>query len=168
MRIRNIRAIAGAAAVVAALAVSGCSSDDGGKDKASDSGSSGSSQAPDGSASSGSGDSGSAGSVKDTEGIWSATTSGQPVVLVIGGKQASLSSAGHLCTGTLADTGKPMLTLTCADGNNDRTMGAVESNDGTTMKVSWDAGTTDTFTKSKDGNLPTGLPTGLPSGLPTG
>ncbi|WP_428953226.1 hypothetical protein [Streptomyces sp. cg35] len=166
---RNVRIVAGAAAVVAVLAVGGCSSDDAkdgtdgtaGKDKASDGGSS-SSAAPDG------GSSGSAGSAKDAEGIWSATTGGQAVVLVIGGEQASLSSGdGHLCSGTVTAAGKPTLDLKCADGNTDRTTGAIESNDGKTMKVSWKAGTTDTFTKSADGKLPTGLPTGLPSGLPT-
>ncbi|NEB79630.1 hypothetical protein G3I40_31080 [Streptomyces sp. SID14478] len=157
-----MRVVAGAAAVVAALAVAGCSSDDGGdkdKDKASDSGAP-SSSAPDGGSSSG----GSAGSAKDAEGIWSATTDGQAVVLVVGGKQASLSTAdGHLCTGAVSDTGKPVLTLKCADGNTDRTTGSVESNDGKTMKVSWDGGASDTFTKSADGKLPTGLPSGLPT-----
>ncbi|WP_372349991.1 hypothetical protein [Streptomyces sp. KL116D] len=162
MRIRNVRVVAGAAAVVAALAVTGCSSDDGGKDKGKDKASDGSSSsaAPDGGASSG----GSTGSAKDAEGIWSATTDGKPVVLVVGGKQASLSTGdGHLCVGALADMGKPMLNLKCADGSTDRTMGAIESNDGTTMKVSWDAGARDTFTKSKDGKLPEGLPSGMPT-----
>ncbi|MFJ8826238.1 hypothetical protein ACIREE_31280 [Streptomyces sp. NPDC102467] len=165
MRIRTVRGIAGAAAVAAALVVTGCSSDDSGKDKGADqaSDSSSSSAATDGGASSGS-----AGSAKDTEGIWSATTDGQAVVLVVGGKQASLSTGdGHLCTGTVTESGKPTLDLKCADGNNDRTAGSVESNDGKTMKVSWGAGAADTFTKSADGKLPTGLPTGLPSGMPT-
>ncbi|MEV1019749.1 hypothetical protein [Streptomyces sp. NPDC050264] len=155
--------MAGTAAVVAALAVTGCSSDDGGKDKASDSGSS-SAAATDG----GSSSSGPTGTAKDAEGIWSATTDGQAVVLVVGGEQASLSTGdGHLCTGTVTDPDKPTLSLKCADGNTDRTSGAVESNDGKTMKVSWGAGKADTFTKSADGKLPTGLPTGLPSGMPT-
>lgn len=167
-RIWQLRIVAGAAAAVAALTMSGCSSDDGdgGKDKASDGGSSSSASTGGGSSSGGSG--GSAGSLKDAQGIWSATTDGQAVVLVVGDKQASLSTGdGHLCTGTVADTGKPMLTLKCADGDTARTTGAVESNDGKTMKVSWDAGATDSFTKSADGKLPSDLPTGLPSGLPT-
>ncbi|MET9493559.1 hypothetical protein [Streptomyces sp. NPDC006552] len=159
----------GAAAVVAALAVTGCSGDDG-NDTASD----GPSSAASGGASSGADDSGAAGSgspgsAKDSEGIWSATTGGQAVVLVVGGAQASLSTGdGHLCTGTVTGAQKPALDLKCADGNTDRTVGTVESNDGTTMKVTWKAGTADTFTKSADGKLPTGLPTGLPSGMPTG
>ncbi|WP_338698883.1 hypothetical protein V2W30_21715 [Streptomyces sp. Q6] len=169
MRIRNVRVVAGVAALVAALAVSGCSGDDGGGDGDSGGGgqdtasASASSAAPDG------GSAGSAGSAKDAEGIWSATTDGQAVVLVIGGKQASLSTGdGHLCTGGVADTGKLTLNLKCADGDTDRGTGTIESNDGTKMTVSWDAGAKDTFTKSKDGKLPTDLPTGLPSGLPTG
>ncbi|WP_223206083.1 hypothetical protein [Streptomyces xanthii] len=162
MRIRNVRIVAGAAAVVAALAVTGCSSDSGGgkKDRGSDSGSSSSA---DGGSTGGS--SGSAGSVKDTEGIWSATSGGQPVVLVVGGKQASLSTGdGHLCSGTVSDGAAPTFVLKCADGSTDRTTGKVESNDGKSMQVSWDGGKTDAFTKSEDGKLPTGLPSGLPTG----
>ena len=160
MRIRNVRIVAGVAAVAAALAVTGCSSDsgDGGgkKDR-------GSSSSTDGGSTGGS--AGSAGSAQDAEGIWSATSGGQPVVLVVGGKQASLSTGdGHLCSGTVSDGGTPTFVLKCADGNTDRTTGKVESNDGTTMQVSWDGGKTDMFKKSKDGNLPTGLPSGLPTG----
>ncbi|GAA2346618.1 hypothetical protein OKJ48_22730 [Streptomyces kunmingensis] len=175
MRIRN-RVVAGVAVVVAALVVTGCGSGDGDSDGGGSGGGEGKASAsatPGGEASSGSdgsgsAGSGSAGSAKDTEGIWSATTSGQAVVLVVGGDQASLSTGdGHLCTGTVTGSGKPALDLKCADGNTDRTAGAIESNDGTTMKVSWGAGTADTFTKSADGKLPSGLPTGLPSGLPT-
>ncbi|MFI7387455.1 hypothetical protein [Streptomyces sp. NPDC049813] len=173
MRIRN-RVVVGVAAVVAALAVTGCSGDDGGGSGGGGGGGGGkeeSSPASGGasSGSDGSGPAGSAGSAKDSEGIWSATTGGQAVVLVVGGTQASLSTGdGHLCTGTVTDAAKPALDLKCADGNTDRTVGAIESNDGKTMKVSWKAGTADTFTKSADGKLPTGLPTGLPSGEPTG
>ncbi|MFD7295654.1 hypothetical protein ACFV9W_20400 [Streptomyces sp. NPDC059897] len=102
--------------------------------------------------------------MKDAEGVWKASGGGKPVVLVVGAKQAALTTAdGHLCTGTLAGDGKPTLTLRCADGNTDRTKGAVESNDGGTMRVSWDGGTKDTFKKAKDGELPTGLPSGLPT-----
>ncbi|MEB8343405.1 hypothetical protein [Streptomyces endophyticus] len=170
MRSRTVRFGMGAAAVVVALALGGCSGggdgDDGGggkaagKGSASASASKGSSSTPDEGSSSGAGP----GSVKDAEGIWKASTGGKPVVLVVGAKQAALTTAdGHLCTGTLAGAGKPTLTLRCADGNTDRTKGAVESNDGSTMRVSWDAGQKDTFKKSKDGELPTDLPSGLPT-----
>ncbi|MHC5263073.1 hypothetical protein ACYSUO_34765 [Streptomyces sp. UC4497] len=173
MRSRTVRFGVGAAAVVAVLALGGCSGggdDDGGGGKAagsddpSKSASSGGSSPSDGpssgSPSAGSGSS----SVKDAEGIWKASTGGKPVVLVVGAKQAALTTSdGHLCTGTLAGSGKPTLTLRCADGNTDRTKGTVESNDGSTMRVSWDAGQSDTFKKSKDGELPTSLPSGLPT-----
>ncbi|RAJ88430.1 MULTISPECIES: hypothetical protein [unclassified Streptomyces] len=166
MHSRNVRIAAGAAAAVAALAVSGCSGDDGGSDK----GAAGSSSAAAPTAGSSDGASGSdsgSGSSKDPVGIWSATTDGKPVVLVIGGQQASLSTGdGHLCTGTLA--GEETLSLRCADGDTTRTAGTIESNDGSTMKVSWKAGAQDTFKKSANGQLPTDLPTSLPSGLPTG
>jgi len=89
-------------------------------------------------------------------------TDGKPVALSITGKTAAVLADGHACTGEVADHGKPMLTLKCADGNTDRTMGAVESNDGTTMVVSWDAGKRDTLTKTDPGKLPD-----LPSGIPT-
>nr|WP_237551478.1 hypothetical protein [Streptomyces sp. SID8367] len=148
------------------MAVSGCSGDDGGSDK----GAAGSSSAAAPTAGSSDGASGSdsgSGSSKDPVGIWSATTDGKPVVLVIGGQQASLSTGdGHLCTGTLA--GEETLSLRCADGDTTRTAGTIESNDGSTMKVSWKAGAQDTFKKSANGQLPTDLPTSLPSGLPTG
>ncbi|WP_327670791.1 MULTISPECIES: hypothetical protein [unclassified Streptomyces] len=170
MRSRSVRFGVGAAAV-AALALGGCSggSDgDGGKAAGSDTpgnSSSASESSPSGSSSSDSPSAGSgSSSVKDAEGIWKATTGGKPVVLVVGAKQAALTTAdGHLCTGTLAGSGKPTLTLRCADGNTDRTKGTVESNDGSTMRVSWDAGQNDTFKKSKDGELPTSLPSGLPT-----
>ncbi|MFZ3595399.1 hypothetical protein [Streptomyces sp. BH104] len=167
MRSRTVRFGVGAAAVVVALALGGCSGggdDDGGKDRgeASASASKESSSAPDEGASSGS--EAGPGSVKDAEGVWKASGGGKPVVLVVGAKQAALTTAdGHLCTGALAGSGKPTLTLRCADGNTDRTKGAVESNDGGTMRVSWDGGKQDTFKKAKDGELPTGLPSGLPT-----
>ncbi|MFI5662751.1 hypothetical protein [Streptomyces sp. NPDC051684] len=102
--------------------------------------------------------------MKDAEGVWKASGGGKPVVLVVGAQQAALTTAdGHLCTGTLTGAGKPTLSLRCADGNTDRTKGAVESNDGSTMRIAWDAGRQDTFKKAKDGELPTGLPSGLPT-----
>ncbi|MFJ9128409.1 hypothetical protein ACIRJS_30335 [Streptomyces sp. NPDC102340] len=171
MRSRSVRFGVGAAAVVAALALGGCSGGgdgDGGKAAGSDTpgnSSSASESSPSGSSSSDSPSAGSgSSSVKDAEGIWKATTGGKPVVLVVGAKQAALTTAdGHLCTGALAGSGKPTLTLRCADGDTDRTKGTVESNDGSTMRVSWDAGQNDTFKKSKDGELPTSLPSGLPT-----
>lgn len=169
MHIRNVRVAVGALTVVAVLAVGGCSGggDDEGKAKDQSKGtpSEASSPAESGSDSGSDSDSSSGpGSVKDAEGVWKASDSGKPVVLVVGAKQAALTTAdGHLCTGTLTGAGKPTLALRCADGNTDRTKGAVESNDGSTMRIAWDAGKQDTFKKAKDGELPTGLPSGLPT-----
>ncbi|MCX3063234.1 hypothetical protein [Streptomyces beihaiensis] len=168
--VRNKHVWVVTAAAVAALAVTGCSSANGGGNGGNDGNDKGK---PSDGASSPSGSSGgSAGSVKDAEGIWSATTGGRPVVLVVGGKQASLSTGdGHLCSGAVADAGKPTISLTCADGDTTRSLGTVASNDGTTMKVAWDGGTTDTFTKSENGklpNLPSALPSGLAGGVGTG
>ncbi|WP_353943256.1 hypothetical protein ABII15_17480 [Streptomyces sp. HUAS MG91] len=162
MHSRNVRIAVGAAAAVAALAVSGCS----GGDDGSDQGAAGpsSSATPDaGSSDSPSGSGSGSGSSKDAVGIWSATTDGKPVVLVIGGQQVTLSTGdGHLCTGTLA--GRKTLSLRCADGDTDRTAGTIESSDDSTMTVAWKAGARDTFKKSTNGQLPTDLPTGLPTG----
>jgi hypothetical protein len=161
VRKRNVRIVAGAVTAVAALALTGCSSDGDKSDKETGATAPAASSAPEGG---GSAD----GTSGSTDGVWSAKTDGQQVVLVIGAKQASLSTAdGHLCSGTLSDGAKPTLLLKCADGSTDRTTGAIESNDGTTMKISWDAGKNDTFTKSENGKIP-GLPSGLPSDLPTG
>ncbi|MER5439203.1 hypothetical protein [Streptomyces sp. NPDC002790] len=174
MHIRNVRVAAGALAVVAVLAVGGCSgggdddsggSSDAAKDQSKGSGSGESDGAGKSTPSSGSSSAG-PGSLKDTEGVWKASAGGKPVVLVVGENQAALTTAdGHLCTGTLAGADKPTLALRCADGNTDRTKGAVESNDGSTMRISWDAGQKDTFKKStsKGGELPTSLPSGLPT-----
>ncbi|MYW70310.1 hypothetical protein GTY65_40620 [Streptomyces sp. SID8379] len=155
----------GVAVVAAALAVSGCSgSHSSGKHKSRKSSGHSSGRTSGGTASSGTG----TGSAKNVDGIWSATTDGRPVVLVIASQQASLSTGdGHLCTGTVSGASRKTLSLRCADGNTDRTMGTIRSSSGTTMRVSWDAGANDTFKKSTDGNLPGGLPTGLPSGLPS-
>ncbi|MHB9753058.1 hypothetical protein ACYBSK_01565 [Streptomyces sp. BYX5S] len=177
MRNRTVRGGVGAvAAVLAVLVVGGCGGDDGGGDEK-DAAAGGSSASASASASApasaspgeeASGDGASAGagagSVKDAQGIWSATSDGKPVVLVVGDKQAALTTGdGHLCTGTLTGADKPALTLKCADGNTDRTAGSVESNDGSTMRVSWKTGEQDTFKKTKGGELPTALPSGLPT-----
>ena len=155
-------------AVVAVLAAGGCGGGDDGTDEAKETGTgspsaTASSAAPDGGGSD-DGASAGAGSVQDTEGIWSATSDGKRVVLVVGGRKAALTTAdGHLCSGTVSGDGKPALNLRCADGDTARTTGSVESNDGTTMRVAWKAGAEDTFKKSKDGQLPTALPSGLPT-----
>ncbi|WP_406137599.1 hypothetical protein [Streptomyces sp. NBC_01089] len=146
-----------ATGLAAALVISGCSSSDSkSSDSSKDQGTGAATPAP--SASSGGGAGAGAGAkAGDIEGSWLATTGGKSTALVIQGKQAAIAGQ-HVCTGKVADMGKPMLSLKCPDGNNDRTMGSIESVDGTTMTVSWEAGIKDTFKKT-DGK--TKLPDGL-------
>ncbi|MET7618432.1 hypothetical protein [Streptomyces sp. NPDC005408] len=152
---KRVRMSVAAAGLVGALALTGCgsNSDDASKDKPSAT-----------STEAGQEGGGSQGSL---DGAWSGVTDGKAVALSVSGKTAAVVADGHVCTGEVADHGKPMLTLKCADGNTDRTMGSIESNDGTKLVVSWEAGAKDTLTKTDAGKLPKGLPTGLPTGIPT-
>lgn len=79
------------------------------------------------------------------------------MVLSVASGKAVVVADSHVCSGTAKDMGKPMLALTCADGNTDRTMGAIESNDGRTVVVSWDGGTKDKLAKTDADSLE-GLP----------
>ncbi|WP_260848623.1 hypothetical protein [Streptomyces sp. SLBN-118] len=146
-----------AAGLVAALALTGCGSSD-----SDDAGKGTTSATP----TEAGGDSGSAsGSI---DGAWSGVTDGKAVALSVSGKTAAVVGDGHVCTGEVTDHGgKPMLSLKCADGNTDRTMGSIESNDGSKLVISWDGGAKDTLSKTAPGKLPEGLPTGLPTGIPT-
>ncbi|GGT27286.1 hypothetical protein GCM10010271_33790 [Streptomyces kurssanovii] len=157
--LKLVRTSAVAAGLVAALALTGCGSgdsDDAGKDKAT------------ASPTEAGGDSGGGeGRARDIEGTWTGLSDGKPVALSVQGSNAAIVADGHACTGEVQDTGKQMLSLKCADGNTDRTLGSIESNDGTTLVISWDAGKKDTLKKSEAGALPDGLPTGLPSDFPT-
>lgn len=113
---------------------------------------------------SGSGADGATGGLKALEGAWAGQTDGKAVVLSVASGKAVIVADSHVCSGTAKDMGKPMLALTCADGNTDRTMGAIESNDGKTVVVSWDGGAKDTLAKTDADSLE-GLPD-LPD-LPT-
>ena len=154
--VRNVRIGAAAAGLVAALVLTGCSSDGGdGGDEGKDKSSAGASSAgADGSKTPDEGDSGAkSGSV---EGSWVATADGNPLALVIAGKQATLLGEDVLCSGTAsADT----IRLKCAKGDSGRTKGTVESVNGTSMSVAWEGSGTDQFTKTEGGKLPEGLPT---------
>lgn len=155
-----VRTSAVTAGFVAALALTGCGSgesDDAGKDR--------STASPTGAGGAGSG--GSEGKPRDIEGTWTGLSDGKPVALSVQGSNAAIVADGHACTGVVQDMGKQMLSLKCADGNTDRTMGSIESNDGTTLVISWDAGKKDTLRKSEAGALPDGLPTGMPTGFPS-
>lgn len=166
--VRNVRIGAAAAGLVAALVLTGCSSDGGdGGDEGKDKGSAGSSAGSDGSDGSdtpdeGGADSGAGSGGKDgsSEGSWVAAADGNPLALVIAGKQATLLGENVLCSGTA--TGDA-IKLKCAKGDSKRTEGKVESVNGTSMTVSWQGAGEDQFTRTKGGKLPEGLPTaGLP------
>jgi hypothetical protein len=153
-----VRTTAAAAGLVAALALTGCGSgesDDAGKDAA-----------PSASPTETGGDTGGGdgGRSRDVEGTWADTSgSAGPVALSVQNGTATLVAEGHTCHGEVRETGKQMLALKCADGNTDRATGTVESNDGTTLVISWETGKKDTLKKVDQGRLPDGLPTGMPS-----
>ncbi|WP_328329671.1 MULTISPECIES: hypothetical protein [unclassified Streptomyces] len=144
-----------ATGLAAALVISGCSSSDSkSSDASKDQGKGSNTAAP--ASSGGSGSDGAGAKAADIEGSWLAMTGGKSTALVIQGKQAAIAGQ-HVCTGVVAAMGKQMLTLKCPDGNNDRTMGTIESADGKTMTVSWEAGIKDTFKKTDGAKLPDGL-----------
>ncbi|MBY8876677.1 hypothetical protein [Actinacidiphila acidipaludis] len=142
-----------AAAVAAALTLSGCSSDSGGQSAKSPSagapatGSTPSSAAPaTAPTSTASGD-----TSHGIEGVWLATQDGTKVQLVLGKGHAGLTSTS-LCGGSYTDKNGIGLTLTCMDGNKQRTSGhGTLASDGNTLTVQWSGGLTDTFSR-------TGLP----------
>lgn len=85
------------------------------------------------------------------EGVWLATQGSTKVQLVLGKGKAALTST-HLCGGGYADTDGIALTLTCMDGDTERTTGhGVLAADGQTLTVQWTDGPTDVFSR-------TGLP----------
>ncbi|MFD3415345.1 hypothetical protein [Streptomyces cyaneofuscatus] len=146
------------AALAASLALTACGSDDD-AGKGSDAGSS---------ATPGDGQ-GSAGAGTDAaalEGTWVGLTGGKNVTVSITAGKVALVADQAVCQGDVKDMGEVMLALKCTGGANDRTMGAIESNDGKKLVLSWDGGVEDTLTKAAPGKLPTDLPS-LPSDLPS-
>ncbi|MGW1278183.1 hypothetical protein ACWD4V_14680 [Streptomyces tsukubensis] len=149
-----------AAALGAALVLTGCSSDDGksSPEKAGGSGGTGDKPAASGPAEPGadggtdSGDGGKT-AAADVEGAWTGVTDGKPLSLAVTQGKAVLMAEGAACTGELADHGSPMLALKCADGSKTRTMGTVAVANGE-LTVVWDGGIKDTFTKVTGGTLP--------------
>ncbi|TXS56223.1 hypothetical protein [Streptomyces sp. t39] len=152
--LKPVRTSAVTAGLVAVLALTGCAGGDDGGDKGK------ASASP---TASGDGTGGETQKPLDVEGTWAGLTDAKPVVLSVKDGKAALLADGHACTGEVEDHGSPMLALKCADGNTDRTMGAIESNDGTTLVISWDAGKKDTLKKNDGASLPEGLPTALPT-----
>ncbi|MFJ8869080.1 hypothetical protein ACIRD6_25355 [Streptomyces sp. NPDC102473] len=92
------------------------------------------------------------------EGTWAGTAEGSPVVLSVTSGKAALVADQHVCQGEVKDMGGTMLVLKCLDGNTERTMGAVDSDGGEKLVVSWDAGPEDTLTRTEADELPTGPP----------
>ncbi|MDX3607656.1 MULTISPECIES: hypothetical protein [unclassified Streptomyces] len=143
------------AALAASVALTACGSD--GPKKESDA------DAP-ASATPGTGeDSGeSGGSAVDTaalEGTWVGLTDGKNVTVSIASSKVALVADQSVCQGDVKDMGgEPMLALKCTDGGTERTMGAIDSVDGSKLVVSWDGGAKDTLAKAEAGKLPSGMP----------
>ncbi len=147
---------------MAALALSGCSSDSGkpaakqptaGATTASPSTTAATSGGTSVPTASGSADSGGTAtqSTRTVEGIWLATQDGSKVQLVLGKGKAGLTST-HLCGGAYTGKNSIVIVLTCMDGDKERTSGhGSMAADGKTLTVQWTGGTTDTFSR-------TGLP----------
>ncbi|MET9927973.1 MULTISPECIES: hypothetical protein [unclassified Streptomyces] len=150
------------AALAASLALTACGSDD---DAGKGSGPGAGSSATPGA---GQGSDGAGTDAAALEGTWVGLTDGRNVTVSITAGKVALVADQAVCQGDVKDMGEVMLALKCTGGADDRTMGAIESNDGKKLVLSWDGGVKDTLTKAASGTLPTDLPTELPSDLPTG
>ncbi|MCX5207377.1 hypothetical protein OG897_38995 [Streptomyces sp. NBC_00237] len=161
-----VRTAAGTAALAAVLLLTGCSSDSGKGDGATDKGKpTGSAPSAGASATGGAstppaGDAG-AGSV---DGEWAATTDGKLVALSVHDGMAGIAGE-NICSGTVSRQGTVTLSLKCANGDTARSKGtATPGPDGKTLTVKWEgSGIEDTFTKAPANGLPSGIPTDLPS-----
>ncbi|MFJ1593647.1 hypothetical protein ACIOD0_25875 [Kitasatospora albolonga] len=144
------------AALAASLALTACGSDDdAGKGAGPDAGSSAT-------PGDGGGDGEPAGGGADAaalEGTWVGLTDGKNVTVSITARKVVVVAEQAVCHGDVKDMGEVMLAVKCPGGAADRTMGAIESNDGKKLVVSWDGGTKDTLSKADPGNLPSGMPT---------
>ncbi|MFC9649516.1 hypothetical protein [Streptomyces sp. NPDC056937] len=159
--------------VTLALALTGCGGDGG--DSPKDGGGAAAPSATGGESSGATADSGS-GADADTdtdtdtasvEGTWAGLSDGKTVALSVKSGKVALVADRHVCQGAVEDMGEPMFSLTCVDGNTDRTMGTIESNDGKTLVISWGKGVKDTLAKAGDDKLPEGMPSDLPTDPPT-
>ncbi|MEV3896900.1 hypothetical protein OG333_15985 [Streptomyces anulatus] len=145
------------AALAAALALTACGSDDAGKDSGADPAAS----ATPGGGDNGSGESAGSGATDAAalEGTWVGLTDAKNVTVSIAGGKVALVADQSVCQGDVKDMGgEPMLALKCTGGSSDRTMGAIDSVDGTKLVLSWDGGVKDTLTKADPGKLPSGMP----------
>ena len=81
-------------------------------------------------------------------GIWHTKAGGKEFVLTIAGDAVTLLREKKNCPGRVMDTGQQALVLKCPDGTGaERTNGTVEDLKAKTMRVSWNGGDTDTYTK---------------------
>ncbi|WTL22749.1 hypothetical protein OG329_16970 [Streptomyces sp. NBC_01506] len=160
-----VRTSVAAAGLVVALTLTGCGGGDSG-DSGDDSAKDKSSGAPAPSEPETGGDESAPadGAAADSlEGTWAGMTEGKAVALSVKEGKAALIADEHICQGDVQEMGgEPMLSLKCADGNTDRTMGSIDSNDGKTLVLSWGGGTKDSLAKTDPGALPEGLPTDIP------
>ncbi|MFF8966592.1 hypothetical protein ACF1BK_28015 [Streptomyces globisporus] len=93
------------------------------------------------------------------EGTWVGLTDGKNVTVSIASRKVALVADQSVCQGDVKDMGgEPMLALKCTDGGTERTMGAIDSVDGSKLVVSWDGGAKDTLAKAEAGKLPSGMP----------
>ncbi|MFJ9210951.1 hypothetical protein [Streptomyces sp. NPDC102264] len=161
-----VRSGAAAAGLVVtlALALTGCGGDGGeGSGPAKDEGGATAPSATGGEGSGSTADSGSGADAAKVEGTWAGLSDGKTVALSVKSGKVALVADQHVCQGAVEDMGEPMFSLKCADGNTDRTMGTIESNDGKTLVISWGKGVKDTLAKAGDTKLPKGLPSDLPT-----
>jgi hypothetical protein len=93
------------------------------------------------------------------EGSWLTTSGGKEVVLSVDGTKAGLfSTSGTVCSGTAGgQAGGRTIRLRCTGDDQKRTTGTVGSVSSTSMQVEWKGFTTETYTKSKGGKLPSQL-----------
>ncbi|MFD6338586.1 hypothetical protein [Streptomyces sp. NPDC060131] len=146
----------------------GPAKDEGGATAPSATGGESSASTADSNSNSGSGSgSGSSADAASVEGTWAGLSDGKTVALSVKSGKVALVADRHVCQGAVEDMGEPMFSLKCADGNTDRTMGTIESNDGKTLVIAWGKGVKDTLAKAGDDKLPEGLPSELPTDLPT-
>ncbi|MFJ1800146.1 hypothetical protein [Streptomyces sp. NPDC088180] len=156
--IRSLRTGAVAvAALAASLALTACGGDDADKDSGADSAAS---ATPGSGGGDGSGEpAGGAVDAAALEGTWVGLTDGKNVTVSVSARKVALVADQSVCQGDVKDMGgEPMLALKCTGGSTDRTMGAIDSVDGSKLVLSWDGGAEDTLTKAEPGKLPSGMP----------